>query len=70
MLESLNRPAYAPAAGRLAAAIATIWARRRPIRDGAVRNIVATCRISHLPSEPAERSFQQQRALWKMVSHG
>src|SRR5436190_4100338 len=38
--------AYAPAAGRLAAAIATIWAKRRPIRDGAPRRNERTCCIS------------------------
>jgi hypothetical protein len=37
---------YAPAAGRLAAAMATIWASRRPIRDGAPRSNKRTCRIS------------------------
>jgi hypothetical protein len=32
--------------------MATIWARRRPIRDGAARSNKPTCRISHLPSAP------------------
>jgi hypothetical protein len=41
--------AQAPAAGRLAAAMATIWASRRPIRDGAARRNEVTCRISHFP---------------------
>jgi hypothetical protein len=44
--------AQAPAAGRLAAAMATIWASRRPIRDGAARRNEVTCRISHFPFGP------------------
>jgi hypothetical protein len=42
----LKQAAYAPAAGRLAAAIATICAKRRPIRDGAARRNERTCCIS------------------------
>jgi hypothetical protein len=38
-------PDYAPAAGKLAAAMATISARRRPIRDGATRSNERNCRI-------------------------
>jgi len=49
------RPLYAPAAGRLAAAIATIWDSRRPIRDGAPRSNERSCCISHLPSAPVEQ---------------
>jgi hypothetical protein len=48
---------YTPAEGRLAAAMATISARRRPIRDGAERNNELIRRISQLPSAPAETSI-------------
>ena len=41
-----RRKIYAPAVGRLAAAMATIWASRRLIRDDAPRSNVWTCRIS------------------------
>jgi hypothetical protein len=46
--------AYAPAAGRLAAAMAAISARRRPIREGAERSNEVTCRIARIPSAPTE----------------
>jgi|SRR5215217_372153 hypothetical protein len=32
--------------------MATIWARRRPIRDGAVRSNARTCRIFNFPLAP------------------
>jgi len=54
--------AYAPAAGRLAAAIATIKARRRPIRDGAERSNKLNCRISRIPRAPAEQPFREEGA--------
>jgi hypothetical protein len=57
----VSSQAYAPAAGRLAAAMATIWASRRPIRDGAPRSNERICCISHLPSAPVEQSLQQGR---------
>jgi hypothetical protein len=41
-----RRKIYAPAVGRLAAAMATIWASRRLNRDDAPRSNVWTCRIS------------------------
>ena len=53
---------YAPAAGRLAAAMATIWANRRPIRDGAARRNEVTCRISQFPSALAEQSVPRRKA--------
>jgi hypothetical protein len=53
--------AYAPAAGRLAAAIATIWDSRRPIRDGAPRRNERSCCISHLPSAPVEQRSSDRR---------
>jgi hypothetical protein len=53
--------AYAPAAGRLAAAMATIWASRRPIRDGAPRSNERSCCISHLPSAPVEKRSSDGR---------
>jgi hypothetical protein len=40
-------PTYAPADGRLAAAIAAISASRRPIRDGAERSNNLTFRIAN-----------------------
>jgi hypothetical protein len=45
---------YAPAAGRLAAAMATIWASRRPIRDGVSRSNERNRRISQAPCAPAD----------------
>jgi hypothetical protein len=47
---------YAPATGRLAAAMATIWASRRRIRDGLVRSNERSFRISQIPSAPAEQN--------------
>ena len=58
----IGRSGYAPAAGRLAAAMATISARRRPIRDGAERNNERKCCISQLPSAPAETIVSQSKA--------
>ena len=52
---------YAPAEGRLAAAMATISARRRPIRDGAARNNEPIRRISQLPFAPAETSISLKK---------
>jgi len=48
------REAQAPASGRLAAAIATNWAIRRPIRDGVVRSNERTRSILKDPSTPTE----------------
>jgi len=48
----LAAPPQAPAAGRLAAAMATICASRRPIRDGAARSNARTCAISFSSSIP------------------
>jgi hypothetical protein len=45
---------YAPAAGRLAAAMATIWASRRPIRDGVSRSNERNRRMSQAPCAPAD----------------
>jgi len=53
----IGRSGYAPAAGRLAAAMATISARRRAILDGVERNNDLSCRMSPNPSAPAEPSF-------------
>jgi hypothetical protein len=50
--------------------MATISARRRPIRDGADRSNEATCRISHFPSAPAEQAFHRYGAHQKMALHG
>jgi hypothetical protein len=47
--------AYTPAAGKLAAAIATISAKRRPIRDGAERSNEFNRCISPIPSALAEK---------------
>jgi hypothetical protein len=57
-----SRALYAPADGRLAAAMATISARRRPIRDGAERNSERKCRMSRLPSAPAETIVSRSKA--------
>jgi hypothetical protein len=48
------RELYAPAAGRLAAAMATIWARRRPIRDRVERSNEPKSRISRIPCAATE----------------
>ena len=42
--------------------MATIWANRRPIRDGAARSNERNCRISKIPSAPAEQSFREEKA--------
>src|ERR1700682_562548 len=42
--------------------MATISARRRPIRDGAERNNERKCRISQLPSAPAETIVSRSKA--------
>ncbi|WP_157676628.1 hypothetical protein [Afipia sp. GAS231] len=65
-LRQSNECAYAPTDGRLAAAMATIWDSRRPIRDGAPRSNERICCISHLPSAPVEQSFQQ----WRTIENG
>jgi hypothetical protein len=46
--------------------MATIWAKRRPIRDGAPRSNERICCISHLPSAPVEQWFQQ----WRTTENG
>jgi len=61
--------AYAPACGRLAAAMATIWASRRPIRDGAARNNEPTFRMTRFPSTPRENRVATD-ALGKMGPPG
>src|SRR5260370_20970992 len=49
--------------------MATIWANRRPIRDGAARRNEVTCRISQIPSAPAEQSVPRREAQdGKMLS--
>jgi hypothetical protein len=54
--------AYAPTLGKLAAAIATIWARRRLIRDGAELSNEPNCRISPIPHVTAEAIVSQMDA--------
>ena len=49
----------APAEGRLAAAMATNWANRRPILDGALRNSFRTLAISHVPWRPGHRAHSE-----------
>jgi hypothetical protein len=62
------RAGYTPAVGKLAAAMATIWAKRRPIRDDAERKNEFTCRISPIPRAPAENSRSANKgAQRKMV---
>jgi hypothetical protein len=41
--------------------MATIWDRRRLNRDGAARSNERNCRISKIPSAPAEQSFRERR---------
>jgi hypothetical protein len=41
--------------------MAMIWERRRPIRGGAARSNERNCRISKIPSAPAEQSFRERR---------
>jgi len=53
--------AYAPTSGRLAAAMATICAKRRPSRDGALQNKVATCRMLQFPAAPAEQTCRKEK---------
>jgi hypothetical protein len=53
-IAAVARELYAPAAGRLAAAMATIWARRRAIRDWVERSNEPNCRISRIPCAAAE----------------
>jgi hypothetical protein len=53
----------APAAAMPPAAMATIWANLRPIRDGAARRNEVTCRISQIPSAPTEQSFREQKRM-------
>jgi hypothetical protein len=54
--------AYAPAAGRLVAAMATIRANRRPIRENVERSNERNRRMSELPSAPANRRFPKKAA--------
>jgi hypothetical protein len=63
--------AYAPAAGKLAAAMATIWANRRPIRDDAKRKNEFTCRMTSIPYAGAEHFVLPAYGKWsrpKLVS--
>src|ERR1700732_3146485 len=57
---SKHKAAKAPAAGRLAAAMATIMASCRPIRDRVERSNEPNCRISPIPLVPAEQSVREQ----------
>jgi hypothetical protein len=57
-------PPQAPAAGRLAAAMATICASLRPIRDGAVRSNARTCAISFSFGEPGQRSGHPMKMVF------
>jgi hypothetical protein len=41
--------------------MATIWDRRRRIRDGAARSNERNCRISKIPSALSEQSFRETR---------
>src|SRR5450756_1951292 len=58
-------PDYAPAAGRLAAAMATISARRRPIRDGAARSNERNWRIFSGSFRASGPMVRQQEYRWK-----
>jgi hypothetical protein len=53
---------YAPAAGRLAAAMATIWARWRRIRDGAVRSNELIRRMVGFPFAPVREILRNPMA--------
>jgi hypothetical protein len=53
---------YAPAAGKLAAAMATISASRRPIRYGALRSNELIRRMVRFPSAPARTSVRNPMA--------
>jgi len=48
----------APAAGRLSAAMATIWARRRPIRDRTERSNELNRRMSQNSWRPEQSSLK------------
>src|SRR2546423_8051136 len=48
--------------------MATIWARRRPIRDGARYSNEATARISQIPSRAAEKRSRRQQSQLKMIA--
>jgi hypothetical protein len=61
--------AYAPAAGRLAAAMATISARRRPIRDPVERSNELKWRISNIPAASAEAFGQNRTCKQRMGIH-
>jgi hypothetical protein len=54
-MELLCRKAYAPAPGRLAAAIATISDKRRPIRDRVDRSNELNCCIIQIPQRQPKR---------------
>jgi hypothetical protein len=56
-------PPQAPAAGRLAAAMATICASLRPIRDGAVRSNARTCAIS-FSFDPGQRPGHPKKMVF------
>src|SRR2546421_9911574 len=48
--------------------MATIWARRRPIRDGATYSNEPNLRISPIPSRAAEERFRRQWSQLKMIA--
>jgi hypothetical protein len=50
---------YAPAEGRLAAAMATNCANRRPIRPGAFASNLRTFAIAHVPWCPGHRAHRE-----------
>src|ERR1700694_6234544 len=50
--------------------MATISARRRPIRDGAERNNERKCRMSQLPSAPAETIVSRSNAQNQKMVRG
>jgi hypothetical protein len=62
--------AYAPADGRLAAAIATISASRRPIRDRVSRSNERSCRMLQVLSAPADNRSDKERKPEIMARHG
>jgi hypothetical protein len=57
--------AYAPTAGRLAAAMATISAKRRPIRDRVERNSEFNGRISIIPGASRRKHLVSQTNVRK-----
>jgi hypothetical protein len=61
---------YAPASGRLAAAIATSSARRRPIREGAERSNVRICCMTQVPPAPGETVVSRKEATSAEVRCG